>query len=188
MKEARRTADRICPRHLAYIALFAALIAICSWIVIPIPSGVPITLQTFGVFMTLLALGGKRGTYSVVVWLLMGCVGLPVFSGLQSGFGVMVGPAGGYAFGFLVAALIFWAMSARKSGTLFQRILWCVLAQIGCYLSGVTWFALVYAHELGVAGAADLLVVCVLPYIISDSCKIVLAVSLSARVRKALTK
>lgn len=179
---------RLCPVHLVYIALFAGLIAICSWVIIPTPSGVPITLQTFGIFMALLTLGGKGGTYSVVVWLLMGCVGLPVFSGWQSGFGVLMGPAGGYVFGFLLAALIFWALSARRNGTLFDQIFWCVLAQIGCYLSGVAWFALAYAHELGAMGVTGFLGVCVLPYIIPDSCKIVLAVTLSGRVLKSLPK
>ena len=68
---------------MAYIALFAVLITICSWI--SIPAAVPLTFQTFGVFLAVGVLGGKRGTLSVVTYLLLGAVGLPVFSGFRGG-------------------------------------------------------------------------------------------------------
>ena len=67
-----RTVDMV------YIALFAVMIAVCSWI--SVPATVPFTMQTFGVFLAGATLGGKRGTLSVLVWLLLGAVGMPVFS------------------------------------------------------------------------------------------------------------
>ena len=90
-------------------ALFAALMAVCSWITIPYV--VPFTMQTFGVFLALLLLGGKRGTICMAVYLLLGAVGLPVFSGFRGGVGALVGSTGGYLVGFIVSALLMWALS-----------------------------------------------------------------------------
>lgn len=88
---------------MAYIALFAVLMAVCSWI--SIPAVVPFTLQTFGVFVAVSVLGGKRGTLAVVLYLLMGVVGLPVFAGFSGGLGVLLGSTGGYIVGFVFTAL-----------------------------------------------------------------------------------
>ena len=93
-------------QELARAALFAALIAICSWI--SIPTAVPFTLQTFAVFLALGVLGGKLGTLSVAVYLLLGAVGLPVFAGFQGGLGALLGATGGYLAGFLLTALTVW--------------------------------------------------------------------------------
>lgn len=96
---------------LAYIALMVALMAICAWITLPI-GPVPFTMQTFAVFAALGLLGGRRGTLAVVVYLLLGAVGLPVFSGFNSGLSALLGPTGGYLVGFLVSALLYWAITA----------------------------------------------------------------------------
>ena len=78
---------------IVYIGIFAVLLAVCSWI--SLPFAVPFTLQTFGVFMTLETLGGKRGTMAILVFLLMGLVGLPVFSGFRGGPGCLPEPQEG---------------------------------------------------------------------------------------------
>ena len=80
-------------RDVAYIGMFAALMAICSWI--SIPTTVPFTLQTMGVFTAVGLLGGKRGTTAVLVYILMGAIGLPVFSGFTGGMGILFGSTGG---------------------------------------------------------------------------------------------
>ena len=77
---------------IVYIAVFAVIMAICSWI--SIPAAVPFTLQTFGVFIAAGVLGGKRGTLSVLVFILLGAVGIPVFANFSGGIGVLVGPTG----------------------------------------------------------------------------------------------
>ena len=77
---------------MVYIALFAVLIAICSWI--SIPATVPFTLQTFGVFVAVGTLGGKRGSLSVLIYLLLGAIGIPVFAGFQGGLGIILGNTG----------------------------------------------------------------------------------------------
>ena len=87
---------------LAYMALGAVIIAVCSWI--SIPTVVPFTLQTFAVFSVLGLLGGKRGTISVLIYILLGAVGVPVFAGFSGGFGVILGPTGGYIVGFLLVS------------------------------------------------------------------------------------
>ena len=87
-------------RNMALCALFAALMALCAWISIP-AGDVAITMQTFALFLTLGVLGGKRGTIAVSIYLLLGIVGLPVFSGFQGGLGTLLGATGGYIAGFL---------------------------------------------------------------------------------------
>ena len=74
---------------LVYVSIFVVLIAVCSWISIPLT--VPVTLQTFGVFIAVGLLGGKRGTLAVLVYILMGAIGIPVFSGFTGGIGILAG-------------------------------------------------------------------------------------------------
>ena len=88
-----------------YIALMAVIITICSWISIPGP--VPFTLQTFAVFTALLLLGTRDGLISITVYLLLGAVGVPVFSGFSGGIGHLLGPTGGYLIGFIVMGFVF---------------------------------------------------------------------------------
>ncbi|MBQ1892315.1 MAG: biotin transporter BioY, partial [Firmicutes bacterium] len=94
------SSNSIKTKDMAYIALCAVLLAVCSWISIPFT--VPFTLQTFAVFCTLLILGGKRGTVAVAVYILMAAVGLPVLSGFRGGAGALLGTTGGYILGFIL--------------------------------------------------------------------------------------
>ena len=87
------TATKTRTYDMAYIAIFAVLIAICSWISIPMT--VPFTLQTFGVFMAVGVLGGKRGSLAVLVYILLGAIGVPVFAGFSGGFGILLNNTGG---------------------------------------------------------------------------------------------
>lgn len=104
------TATKTKTYDLAYIAIFAVLIAICSWISIPMT--VPFTLQTFGVFMAVGVLGGKRGSLAVLVYILLGAIGVPVFAGFSGGLGILLNNTGGYIIGFLFSALVMWAMES----------------------------------------------------------------------------
>ena len=111
---------------MAYIGLFAVVIAICSWI--SIPTVVPFTLQTFAVFLAVAVLGGKRGTLSVIVYVLLGAVGLPVFSGFKGGIGVLLNTTGGYIIGFIFSALLMWAFEKAFGKKTWALILSMVLA------------------------------------------------------------
>lgn len=107
-------------QDMAYIALFAVVMAVCAWIVIPMV--VPFTLQTFAVFLAVGVLGGKRGTFAILLYLLLGIIGIPVFSGFTGGIGVLLGNTGGYLVGFLCTSLIMWGMERlfgkKNMGTL----------------------------------------------------------------------
>ena len=107
------------PKDMAYIALLVVLIAVCYWI--SIPSVVPFTMQTFGVFCAVGLLGGFRGTVAVLIYILMGLIGLPVFSNFNGGAGYLMGPTGGYIVGFLFTALIYWLFEKLFGKSLLCR-------------------------------------------------------------------
>lgn len=156
-------------------ALFASLMAVCAWISIPMPD-IAFTMQTFGVFLTLAVLGGKWGTVSIGIYLAIGLVGMPVFSGFRGGFGVLLGVTGGYIWGFLASGLVFWALEKLWKPLAFGAGL------LGCYLCGSLWFGF-YA---GSAGFGAAMLKCVVPYLIPDIVKLILAAELAGRLRKKL--
>ncbi len=94
------------PQSLVLTGAFAALLAVLSQVAIPLPSGIPITLQTFAVSLAGYTLGARYGALSVAVYLLLGAVGIPVFAGMNAGIGVFVGPTGGFLIGFLLLACL----------------------------------------------------------------------------------
>ena len=162
---------------MVYIALFACLMAICAWI--SIPGQIPFTLQTMGVFLAIGLLGGKRGTVAVLVYILMGAVGLPVFSGFAGGLGKLLGMTGGYIVGFLVSALLMWAMEALFGSKKWVLPVSMVVGLIACYAFGTAWFMVVYARNAGAIGLGTALGWCVFPFVIPDLVKIALAVGLT---------
>lgn len=155
-------------------AFGAALMAVCAWITIP--GAVPFTLQTFGLFLLLELLGGRLGLYALAVYLALGVMGLPVFSGFQSGFGVILGATGGYLSGFLISAFVYIFLEKTQIPPVFSLI----LSLIGCYGFGTVWYLAAYA-EGGSLWAV--LSVCVLPFLIPDAVKLLLAHSLSKRLK-----
>ncbi|MGN0696044.1 MAG: biotin transporter BioY [Oscillospiraceae bacterium] len=169
-------------KELAFIGMFAVLIAICSWI--SIPTTVPFTLQTFGVFCALGILGGKRGTFAVLTYILLGAIGIPVFAGFSGGFGIILGTTGGYIVGFLFSALIYWLITSKFGTSLVPMVISMVLGLILCYAFGTAWFMIVYAQSSGAVGLMTALGWCVFPFIIPDLIKIALAVLISNRVGK----
>lgn len=159
-------------KHLTRCALFAALTAVCSWIAIPV-GDIALTMQTFSVFLTLLVLGGKWGTAAILTYLLLGAAGMPVFSGFQGGFGVLLGVTGGYLWGFLASGLMYWMLER------FGKIPAILASWTVCYLCGTLWFL----HWAG-GGVGFVLLRCVAPYLIPDALKLILALRLSRRLSK----
>jgi biotin transport system substrate-specific component len=172
-------------RDLVLIALFAALMALCAWITIP--SVVPFTMQTFGVFMAVGLLGGKRGTLAVLVYILLGAVGLPVFSGFGGGAGVLFGKTGGYIIGFLASALTMWGIFKIGGKSWVIRGLGMLAGLLVCYAFGTAWFMVVYMRANGPVTLMTVLSWCVIPYIIPDLIKIALALYLSSRIERRIT-
>ena len=184
---ANTAASRFRTLDLAYIALFAVLMAVCAWITVPLPKPlVQFTMQTFAMFMALATLGGRRGLYAMVVYLLLGAVGMPVFSGFRGGMGVLLDTTGGYIIGFVAAALVYWLLTVRLGDSLPVKAIACVLGLAVCYAFGTAWFLVLYARTTGPIGVTTALGWCVIPYIIPDLLKLALALLLSGRVRKFL--
>lgn len=173
-------------RDLVYISVFAVIIAICSWITIPLGL-IPFTLQTLGVFLTVGILGGKRGTMSILLYILMGLIGLPVFSGFQGGIGVLMGTTGGYIVGFLFSALIMWGMERFFGRGKIISALSMLAGLVVCYAIGTIWYMIVYAHNTGAVGLWTVLGWCVIPFILPDILKIVMALYLMERLKKVIT-
>ena len=167
---------------IVYIAVFAVIMAICSWI--SIPAAVPFTLQTFGVFIAVGVLGGKRGSLSVLVFILLGAIGIPVFANFSGGIGVLAGPTGGYIIGFLFSALLMWAMEKLPGKKSVMQIVSMIAGLIVCYAFGTVWFVIVYGRMNGPIGFTAALASCVVPFIIPDLIKIALAYVLSRKLRK----
>ena len=169
---------------IAYIALGAALITVCSWI--SIPTAVPFTLQTFAVFAILSLLGGRRGTLSILVYILLGAVGAPVFAGFSGGLGVILGSTGGYIVGFLLTGLIYWAAEILTKRSLVVEIISLVIGLLACYALGTVWFMVVYARNAGQINLLTALGWCVFPFIIPDLIKLVLGLIIARRVRPVI--
>ena len=169
---------------MAYIALFAVVMAVCAWI--SIPAAVPFTLQTFGVFLAVGLLGGKRGTLAVLIYLLLGAVGIPVFAGFSGGLGYMLGATGGYIVGFLLSALVMWGFEAALGRKTWVLAISMVLGLAVCYAFGTVWFLVVYAKNTGAIGLWTALGWCVFPYILPDCLKIALALAIRKRLAAAI--
>lgn len=165
-----------------YTALMAVLICICSWTAIPFI--VPFTMQTFAVFCALLLLGGKRGTAAIGLYLFMGLIGLPVFSGFRGGVGHLIEPTGGYVIGFLFSGIIYTLLEPLFFGRKIFRWVVLTLAQVVCYLIGTLWFIAIYSIQDISYGFLSALSLCVLPFIIPDGVKMILAVILCERLKR----
>lgn len=175
---------RMSVRKMTYVALCAVLMAACSWITIP--SAVPFTLQTFAVFTACALLGGRLGLCAVCVYILLGAIGLPVFSGFNAGIGVLLGPTGGYILGFVFTALVMWGTEAALGQTTGARLAGMALGLVLCYAFGTAWFMAVCARGGNAIALGAALSACVVPFILPDCAKIALALVVSARVRPRL--
>ncbi len=169
-------------RDMVYTAFFAVLIAVGSWISIPMT--VPFTLQTFAVFVTLGILGGRRGTMAVLLYILLGAVGIPVFSGFTGGVGILLGNTGGYIAGFLLTGFIFWGMQRMFGRSLGVQVISMLLGLISCYFFGTIWFLLVYMRNGSTVSVVTVLGWCVIPFIVPDLVKMGLALTVARRVSR----
>ena len=166
-------------RDMTACALMAVMLCVCTWIAVPGP--VPFTLQTLAVFTAVELLGARRAFWSVAVYLLMGAACLPVFSGMAGGLGILLGPTGGYLLGFLLVPLICRVVMAVGKDKA-ARIVGMVLGMIGCYVLGTAWFVFV-GSGVDWRGA---LMLCVVPFLLPDAVKLVLAMTLAGALRRRI--
>ena len=163
---------------IVYIAVFAVIMAICSWI--SIPAAVPFTLQTFGVFVAVGVLGGKRGTLSVLVFILLGAIGVPVFAGFSGGVQNLIGPTGGFIISFpIMAYVIGLGVEHRKKKGMF--VLMLILGTVLNYVIGVAMFCIIMNSSVMTGITA-----CVLPFIPTAIIKAVVAALLGLQIRSRL--
>ena len=168
-------------RNMALCGLFTAVLAICAWISLPMGDTV-ITLQTFGIILTLGLLGGKRGTITVLVYLLLGTIGVPVFSGFRGGIGTLLGTTGGYIFGFMSTPVLYWIMTSIKD-TPRIRLIAMVLGLLLCYGCGSWWYMTRYLSS-GQLTLGLVLLKCVVPYLLPDAIKLALAWILTGKLKR----
>lgn len=165
-------------------ALLAAVMCILAPITIPI-GPVPITLGVFAVMLAGAILNWKEAGAAVLVYLLLGVIGLPVFSSGKSGPAVLVGPTGGYLWTFLIMAVIIALFSEKDRGSRVKEtvavVIGCLIALVICYFFGTLQFMHVASYDLKSALAA-----CVYPFIAVDLAKAIVASVLGIQIRNRL--
>lgn len=171
-------------QEVAYGGFSIALLAICSWISIPLT--IPFTLQTFGVFFICFLFGGKKGTLYVLAYIITGAIGLPVFSGFRGGMSVLLDLTGGYIVGFVWSSLFLWLTERfwKNNSKLF--VLCSIIGLCLCYGFGTYWFLNISLQNQNALSIGSVLAVCVFPFIIPDLIKIILACVVGRRFRSQL--
>jgi biotin transport system substrate-specific component len=177
----KRTTGRL--RSVLLIGLFAAVMAVCAWISVPAP--IPFTLQTLAVFLASSLLGGRRALAALAVYVMLGLIGLPVFSRFGAGLGVILGPTGGFILGFFFAVLISSLVVSRFGKRPVFMFIGHTLGLLALYAFGTAWYVLGYqsGQQMGVWAALS---ACVFPFIIPDMLKISLAILIDRRVERAI--
>ncbi|MDF2803447.1 MAG: hypothetical protein K0S61_3350 [Anaerocolumna sp.] len=127
-------------QNMVLVAMFTAILSICSQIAFQLPGGVPVTLQTFSIVLIGIMLGPKLGLISVLLYMLIGAVGVPVFSNLHGGLNVLVGPTGGYIFGFLPMVFL---TGLGKGKSFFKSIAFSIIGLLICHVMGLYMYYLV---------------------------------------------
>lgn len=168
--------------QMAVTALMAAVMCVLGPLTVPI-GAVPISLANFVICLTVWLLGPKFGTLSVAVYLCIGLIGVPVFSGYGAGLAKIAGPTGGYLVGYLLLALIGGLFIEKSNGNPVVSGIGLVLGDAACYVLGTAWFVFQMQCELGYA-----LSVCVYPFIALDLAKIVVSCVVGALLRKRLVQ
>ncbi len=165
--------------YLTMTALFAVIICVCS--MMSIPAAIPFTLQTFAVFLALFVLGGKYGTLSIAVYILLGVTGIPVFHNFTGGIGILMSNTGGYILGFLLCGIIYLSMTKPINKKPAFKLISAFAGLIICYILGTLRFVISSAQSTDFTAV---LLTCVAPFIIPDTVKILLAYFISQRLAK----
>ena len=172
-------------RGITETALASALIALSAMISIPFP--VPFTLQIFGVYFALFYLGARRGIIAVLLYVMIGAVGLPVFSGFSGGAGRLFDATGGFIWGFILLSLVYLATDSFLPRGRYRPKLAVALSLGVFYLTGSLWYAAFYTDG-SIAGYLSSLALTVMPFLLPDIVKIALAAIVASRINKIYKK
>lgn len=167
-------------RDIALMGMLLGIMVISSWISIPMT--VPFTLQTFAIFLTILLLGTWKGFFVVLAYIVLGLIGLPVFSGFKSGFAAIAGPTGGYILGFLLTAIVTGKLLEFLPDKKIYRYLSMFIGLVVCYSFGTFWFVNMYTKSA--MNFSKALSLCVIPFVIPDILKILLADYIASLLKK----
>lgn len=151
----------------AYLGVCVSLMVVCAYICVPIL--VPITMQTFALYLIFFIFGGKIVFLTTVIYALLGVVGLPVFAGFN-GIGAFLSPTGGFIIGFIFTSGFLW-VTERFSKKTYLKFIFCLIGLLICYIFGVIFF-IIFTPNVNVL---KIFYACILPFIIPDIIKIALA-------------
>lgn len=165
-------------KNMTYCSVLVVIVVIMSQIKIDLPTLVPITLQTLGIYLIGCLLNPKLSLITTLLYIFMGAIGLPVFSGFGSGLGILFGPTGGYIFSFPLVALII-SLIVKQKNNYYIKIIAMIIATSICYFIGTIWF--VFYTKINFI---DALFICVIPFLIGDTIKVVLAATISSKIKK----
>lgn len=182
---ARTNKKTFSTKDLIFVALMAALICVLAPMSIPgsSVSGVPITLGTFALYLTAAVLGHKKGTLCVVIYLLLGAVGVPVFAGWTAGFQKFASASGGYLVGYLPLVFVAGLLIESRPNNTYIYFIGMIAGTALCYLLGTLWMAFLLKMNLQAAFMAG-----VVPYIAGDCVKIFAAAMLGYPLRRGVKK
>ena len=176
--------QKIKTKQMVLIALMTAVTCVLGPLSIPLPfSPVPISLTNFAIFLAIFILGMKNGTISFIIYLLLGAVGVPVFSSFRGGFQVLAGPTGGYLIGFIFLALIMGFALDHFDRKLVPTIIGMIIGMVVCYAFGTVWLAKLLSLSF-----KEGLMMGVIPYLAGDVAKIIIAAIVGPKLYGATQK
>lgn len=179
--DVKMSTKKLSARDLCFIGIFTAIIAVLAQISIPMPYGVPMTLQTFAIPLAGIVLGTRKGTLSTLAYVLLGAFGVPVFAGFRGGLGIVFGPTGGFILSFPLMALAAGIGAERNNKSMLACGL--ISGTVLNYICGMLMFSLVTSRSLSTAFVA-----CVLPFIPTSIIKMILVGILGVKFKRILEK
>lgn len=176
--------QKIKTKQMVLIALMTAVTCVLGPLSIPLPfSPVPISLTNFAIFLAIFVLRMKNGTISFIIYLLLGAVGVPVFSSFRGGLQVLAGPTGGYLIGFIFLALIMGFALDHFDRKLVPTIIGMIIGMAVCYAFGTVWLAKLLSLSF-----KEGLMMGVIPYLAGDVAKIIIAAIVGPKLYGATQK
>ena len=171
-------------KSIVLVSLFTAIIAVCSFV--SVPSAVPFTLQTLGIFTSLTVLGGKRGTICIALYIFIGLVGIPVFSGFGAGLGHLTGATGGFILGFIICGFCYWIITKIFGNKTITKAIGLLTGLLMCYSFGTLWYTVFSFGTINPNVLLTTLKVCVLPFIIPDFLKLGIALIIDKKLSQTI--
>lgn len=175
--------SKLSTRDLCMIGLWAAIIAVMAQISIPMPLGVPMTMQTFAITMVGVVLGSKKAGIATCIYVLLGAIGLPVFAGLSGGLNCVVGPTGGFILSFPIMAFIIGLGIEGRNKNKYNFVLAIIMGTVVNYIVGVIMFCAITGNGVGTG-----IMACVVPFIPTAVIKAVIAGIIGLKIRTRVVR